>query len=246
MNAMFKKVNGMCFTSKYILYLKLTPANLIAREKMIGWYHTGPKLRSSDMLINNLFKKYTPNPVLVIIDVKPVSVTSFPTDAYFAVEEIKEDGTSTEKTWVHAPSYIDAEEAEEIGVEHLLRDIKDAGVGNLASRITSQLLSLKGLQSRLQEFASYLEKVVNDELPQNHAILGKMQDVFNLLPNLSTPSAASQTDVSSLGGKAGNVGALSKSFRTTLNDQLMCVYLSSLIRAVIAMEDLIDPSNLSV
>ena len=71
MNDMFKKVN--------------------AREKLIGWYHTGPKLRASDLEINELFKRYTPNPLLVIIDVQPKEV-GVPTDAYFAVEEIKDVG----------------------------------------------------------------------------------------------------------------------------------------------------------
>ncbi|RCI05112.1 proteasome regulatory particle subunit, partial [Rhizopus stolonifer] len=69
MNDMFKKVN--------------------AKEKLIGWYHSGPKLRSSDLEINELFKRYTPNPVLVIIDVKP-NDAEIPTDAYFAIEEIKD------------------------------------------------------------------------------------------------------------------------------------------------------------
>ena len=69
MNDMFKKVN--------------------AREKLIGWYHSGPKLRASDLEINELFKRYTPNPLLVIVDVQPKEV-GVPTDAYFAVEEIKD------------------------------------------------------------------------------------------------------------------------------------------------------------
>lgn len=60
-----------------------------AREKLIGWYHSGPKLRASDLKINELFKRYTPNPLLVIIDVQPKEV-GVPTDAYFAVEEIKD------------------------------------------------------------------------------------------------------------------------------------------------------------
>jgi hypothetical protein len=74
MNDMFKKVN--------------------AREKLIGWYHSGPKLRASDLEINELFKRYTPNPLLVIIDVQPKEV-GVPTDAYFAVEEIKDVRFST-------------------------------------------------------------------------------------------------------------------------------------------------------
>lgn len=60
-----------------------------AREKLIGWYHSGPKLRASDLDINELFKRYTPNPLLVIVDVQPKE-TGVPTDAYFAVDEIKD------------------------------------------------------------------------------------------------------------------------------------------------------------
>jgi len=202
MNNMYKKVN--------------------AKEKMIGWYHTGPKLRSSDLEINGLFKKYLPHPILVIVDVRPKKV-GIPTDAYFAIEEIKDDGSSTSRTFVHAPSIIEAEEAEEIGVEHLLRDIRDAAVGTLATRITSQLHSLQGLHSRLLDIATYLEKVVSGKLPVNHEILGYLQDVFNLLPNLATGE-----------------GELNKSLKVTTNDQFMCVYLSSLIRATIALHDLIE------
>jgi hypothetical protein len=56
---------------------------------MIGWYHTGPKLRASDQEINDLFKKFIARPVMVIVDVRPQAV-DMPTDAYFAVEEIKD------------------------------------------------------------------------------------------------------------------------------------------------------------
>ena len=61
----------------------------IARERMIGWYHTGPKLRASDQEINDLFKRFIARPVMVIVDVRPQTV-GIPTDAYFAVEEIKD------------------------------------------------------------------------------------------------------------------------------------------------------------
>jgi len=217
MNDMFKKVN--------------------AREKLIGWYHSGPKLRASDLEINELFKRYTPNPLLVIIDVQPKEV-GVPTDAYFAVEEIKDDGTTTTKTFVHTPSIIEAEEAEEIGVEHLLRDIRDVAVGTLSTRITSQLQSLQGLHLRLRDIGQYLQKVLDGELPVNHAILGNLQDVFNLLPNLSTPKASPVVNGSDKPQTENNDLARAMSVKT--NDQLMTIYLSSLIRAITAFHDLIE------
>ncbi|KAF2454438.1 putative 26S proteasome regulatory particle subunit Rpn8 [Lineolata rhizophorae] len=216
MNDMFKKVN--------------------AREKLIGWYHSGPKLRASDLEINELFKRYTPHPLLVIVDVQPKEV-GVPTDAYFAVEEIKDDGTTTTKTFVHTPSIIEAEEAEEIGVEHLLRDIRDVAVGTLSTRITSQLQSLQGLHLRLRDIGQYLQKVLDGDLPVNHAILGNLQDVFNLLPNLSTPKTVA--GASGTPTMADN-SELARAMSIKTNDQLMTIYLSSLIRAITAFHDLID------
>ncbi|KAI9754306.1 MAG: proteasome regulatory particle subunit [Chaenotheca gracillima] len=218
MNDMFKKIN--------------------AREKLIGWYHSGPKLRASDLEINELFKRYTPNPLLVIIDVQPKEV-GVPTDAYFAVEEIKDDGTTTTKTFVHTPSIIEAEEAEEIGVEHLLRDIRDVAVGTLSTRITSQLQSLQGLHLRLRDIGQYLQKVIDDELPVNHAIIGNLQDVFNLLPNLSTPKAKPNIPNGVESSDPEN-SELARAMSVKTNDQLMTIYLSSLIRAITAFHDLIE------
>ncbi|CAK7204590.1 proteasome regulatory particle subunit [Sporothrix eucalyptigena] len=223
MNDMFKKIN--------------------AREKLIGWYHSGPKLRASDLEINELFKRYTPNPLLVIIDVQPKE-SGVPTDAYFAVEEIKDDGTTTAKTFVHTPSIIEAEEAEEIGVEHLLRDIRDVAVGTLSTRVTNQLQSLQGLHHRLGDIQTYLKKVLDGQLPVNHAILGNLQDVFNLLPNLSTktasPSGTSSANGSSTTVPGGGEGDLAYAMSVKTNDQLMAIYLSSLIRAITAFHDLIE------
>ncbi|KAJ5888850.1 JAB1/Mov34/MPN/PAD-1 [Penicillium taxi] len=216
MSDMFKKIN--------------------AREKLVGWYHSGPKLRASDLEINELFKKYTPNPLLVIVDVQPKEV-GVPTDAYFAVDEIKDDGTTTSRTFVHTPSIIEAEEAEEIGVEHLLRDIRDVAVGTLSTRITSQLQSLQGLHLRLRDIGQYLQKVLDREIPVNHAILGHLQDVFNLLPNLSTPPQTQR-----ISGQEATLenNELARAMSIKTNDQLMAIYISSLIRAITAFHDLIE------
>jgi 26S proteasome regulatory subunit N8 len=197
----------------------VTDASL-ARERMIGWYHTGPKLRASDQEINDLFKQYIARPVMVIVDVRPHTV-GIPTNAYFAVEEIKDDGTETRKTFLHVPSAIEAEEAEEIGVEHLLRDIKDSTTTTLATRVSEQLSSLRGLQSRLSDVQKYLVDVAAGKMPVNHQIVYHLQDALNLLPDL-TDSATTQ------------------SFASSTNDHMLVVYLSSLLRAVIALHALVD------
>ncbi|KAJ2549011.1 proteasome regulatory particle subunit [Coemansia sp. RSA 1933] len=200
MRDMFKKVN--------------------AKEKVIGWYHSGPKLRSSDLQISELFKRYAANPVLVVVDVQPKEI-GIPTNAYFSVEDIHDDGTTATKTFEHVPSEIGAEEAEEIGVEHLLRDIKDSSTGTLATRITHQLTSLRGLAERLADIRLYLQNVLDDKLPVNSEIIQNLQDIFNLLPNLTIPEDAS-------------------AFTVQTNDEYALIYVASLARSVIALHDLIN------
>ena len=100
------------------------------------------------------------------------------------------------------------------------RDIQDKTVGTLSQRISGQLLSLHGLQTHLEGIRDYLQKVANRKLPINHQILYHLQDIFNLLPNL-------------------NLEEFTKAFAVKTNDQLLVVYLASLIRSVIALHNLI-------
>jgi len=200
MYSMFKKVN--------------------AKERIVGWYHTGPKLNQNDIAINELIRRYCPNSVLVIIGAKPKDL-GLPTEAYIAVEEVHDDGTPTNKTFEHVPSEIGAEEAEEVGVEHLLRDIKDTTLGTLSQRITNQLRGLKGLHSQITDIRDYLDQVVSGNLPVNHTIIYQLQDIFNLLPDAS-------------------VREFVKSMYVKTNDQMLVVYLASLSRSVIALHNLIN------
>lgn len=39
---------------------------------MLGWYSTGPKLKLNDIQINEVFKRYMANPVLVVVDVEMI------------------------------------------------------------------------------------------------------------------------------------------------------------------------------
>jgi len=191
-----------------------------AKERIIGWYHTGPKLNPNDIKINELVRRFNPNSVLVIIDAQPKEL-GLPTEAYIAVEEVHDDGTPTCKTFEHIPSEIGAEEAEEVGVEHLLRDIRNITVGTLSQQITNQQASLKGLHVHLQDIQKYLDQVGEGKLPVNHTIMYHLQDIFNLLPNL-------------------NAENFMKSITVKTNDQMAVVYLASMVRSVLALHNLID------
>lgn len=65
----------------------------------------------------------------------------------------------------------DALEAEEVGVEHLLRDVKDSNISTLATQINEKVSSLKSLIHHLEEIHQYLEDVTSEgKLPVNQSV----------------------------------------------------------------------------
>jgi len=194
-----------------------------ARERIVGWYHTGPRLKANDMAIHELIQKSMPHghdATLVVIDVSTDRQDSgLPTEAYVAVDTVREDGKPVEKTWKHLASGIGAEEAEEVGVEQLLRDVHNPTAGSLSQKITAQLASIRGLLQKLEQIHSYLSKVVNGKIPPNHQVMYHLQDVLSLVPDLIP---------------------LTKSFHIETHDQLLPVYLSSLVRSIVALHCLIN------
>lgn len=192
-----------------------------AREHVVGWYSTGPRLKEADLDINHLISKYCDNPVLVICEVEPKEI-GLPFTAYTAIDEVREDGTEkSRQVFISLPTEVGQTEAEEIGVEHLLRNVKDATISTLATDVSAKLQALKGLKSRLGEIQGYLDAVIAGELPINNDIMTHLQDVFNLLPNM-------------------NVEALSQSLAVKGNDMLSVIYLAALVRSVLALHRLID------
>lgn len=99
---------------------------------------------------------------------------------------------------------------------------------------------MQGLHLRLRDIGQYLQKVLDKELPINHAILGNLQDVFNLLPNLATAKPSSATAASGTDQPQLENAELARAMNIKTNDQLMSIYISSLIRAITAFHDLID------
>merc|ERR1712110_544849 len=116
---------------------------------------------------------------------------------------------------------IGAEEAEEVGVEHLCRDVFNNTQGTLSQRIAGQIKGLKGFGQKLEQIGAYLNDVAAGKLPMNYKIIYGLQDIFNLLP-----------DVTGI--------EFNKAMQQVSNDQMLIVYLASMIKSVIALHNLID------
>lgn len=195
-----------------------------AAEKIVGWYSTGPKIKQVDIEINELFREYTPDPVFVIIDVNPShSKLEIPTQAYISIESRPEEQSKSmnRRQFKHLICEIGAYEAEEVGVEHLLRGVVDSTESSLADHIGAKLNSLRGLKNRLNDINKYLDNVVQGNLPINNSIIYNLQDIFSYIPDLGV------TD-------------LVKSFSVNSNDNHMIIYLSSIVRSILSLHDLIN------
>jgi len=87
--------------------------------------------------------------------------------------------------------------------------------------VSEQLASLQGLQSRISDIQKYLVEMAAGKVPVNHQIVYHLQDALNLLPDLSDH-------------------VTTQSFASSTNDSMLVVYLSSLLRSVIALHALVD------
>lgn len=77
------------------------------------------------------------------------------------------------------------------------------------------------LVNKLKEMKEYLEKVVEGKYRYNQAIINNYQDIFNLLPNLK-------------------VEEMVRNFSVKSNDYMYVIYVSSLIRSILSLHDLIN------
>ena len=155
-----------------------------AKERIFGFYSTGPKIRANDIDIDHIFRKYTDSPVFAVIDVRAQTQKGFPCkrtapSSKLMMRRRRRGRSST------LESEVGAYEAEEVGVEQLLRDVNDPTVTTLASRIKHKMAGLEGLKSRLQQMASYPRKGRKGRYARNNQVMYHLQDIFNLLPNLN-------------------------------------------------------------
>lgn len=209
-----------------------------AKERVVGFYSTGPTIRPNDLRIYDIVERFSGNTVtpavFCIIDIRP-DRPDLPVTAYRVTEEVSTFATGAtttadsssggnmkvQRTFAHVHSSLGAMEAEEVGVEHLLRDINDPTVSTVASLIKGKQSGLTTLGEKLLECKMYLEACARGDCQVNGEIIANLQTIISLLPNL-------------------NNHQLVRSMMLKTNDMYMSIYLAALIRSVIALHDLVN------
>lgn len=177
---------------------------------MLGWYTTGVRYKPHDIAINELFRRYCDEPIMVLVDVEQTDEMKLPTQGFVSLEEIDPEGTVI-KSWKHVPCAVEAFEAEEVGVEHLMRDVKNLDLDTLEENVEQKILSLRGLSQKLGKILEYIHKVEEGSAKINNTIVFNLQEILNLIPRI--------TDEEKI-----------MAFNTKTNDNFFSIYVASIVQ----------------
>jgi 26S proteasome regulatory subunit N8 len=193
------------------MYKKVLP-----KVRIVGWYSSGPTICPNDLLIHLMVAdRFCANPIYCVVNAE-ASERGVPVLAYTTTEG-KEDSAVEFR---NVPTNLGALEAEEIGIEHLLRDITDSTITSLSTRVGDRLLSLRRLKQLLASIEDYLNDVADAKLPISQDVLAVLQECLNLQPFLHQLKT-------------------SKEMTVAANDQALATFVASTGRCVMALYDVI-------
>lgn len=175
------------------------------KEKIVGWYHSGPKLHNIDLEITKAMTKYCRTPILSVINVH-LGTNDIPCQVF----KLNRDGEFS-----HMNVQIGADETEEVGVEHLLRDIKEGTGCSIKDKVSGIVDSLKMYEECLSAIIQYLDDVQGGKKP-NKKILNLFQEILDGVPKYDKDVNMSQIYVAEL---ANTLIAMNDCKRNKLEEQ---------------------------
>jgi 26S proteasome regulatory subunit N8 len=191
------------------------------KERIVGWYSSKPTVSPNDLDIHHMLRRYTPHPIFITTDVGARDPHEIPVSAFIGTELVRADGQPLVTSFQNLPTTVGFLEVEEIGVEHLLRDIKDVDVSAIGTTLTNSIHGLAALESRLRGISAYLQDVISQKLLPDPEIIGICQSIFNLLPNLALPDTA-------------------QSIMTESDHSAFLIFIGQLCRSVVAVHELVN------
>lgn len=169
----------------YLMFKKVYP-----KLKVVGWYSSGPTICPNDMSIHNFVTdRFCPTPVYCIVDTN-VEAKTVPVLSYVSVENrnaaTTNNNTSSSKgattAFRNVVTNVVSVEAEDIGVEALLRDLSDSTVLSLTNKVQDRMTSADKVLELLEMVEQYLRDVADDTMPANDEVLAAVQELLNARP----------------------------------------------------------------
>lgn len=203
------------FESMYQMFKKIN-----IKEKVLGWYTTGSSFREHDVHMNEIWAQYTNFPVLIVVEVKQKKEFELPTKAFYSIRTINNKGLVT-RGFKSIPCQVSAYEAEEVGVEHLVREIKDLNMDTLKTKLNNKAASLLALERKIGTITKYIDDVIADRRKPDPQILLVLHEIISRLPK--TMSAD-----------------FKKTLSENVNDNYLTLFTSSLVKGVIGVHGLLN------
>ena len=63
-----------------------------SKERIVGWYSSGPSIKKADIDINDIMRRYNTTPIFVVIRVHEGTNLGIPTESYCTQEEVDDNG----------------------------------------------------------------------------------------------------------------------------------------------------------
>jgi len=190
------------------------------KETVLGWYVTGSSFKPHDLEINEIFANYTSRPVLITCDVNSKKQFDLPTKAFFAEEYVDDQGYIA-RAFKSIGCRVEAFETEQVGVEHLIRELKDLNMDSLQSKLHAKVQSLVALQKKTQVISKYLEEVVAKRRKADPQILFALQKIVAKLPKV-------------IGEE------LKVALAARVNENYLNLYVSGIVKSVIVIHNLLN------
>jgi 26S proteasome regulatory subunit N8 len=205
------------FDTNYAQEMFTMHKRVLPKVKVVGWYSSGPTIQPNDMLLHLLVAdRFCPNPVYCVVNTDPNN-KGVPVLAYTTVQG--REGTRSLE-FRNIPTHLGAEEAEEIGIEHLLRDLTDSTITTLSTQVQERELSLIHLCKVLRQIEEYLQDVGNGVMPISEDVLEVLQELISLQPEIYVRRSSTEM------------------IRHT-NDEAIATFLAAIARCIGALHEVI-------
>ena len=170
--------------------------------------------------MNEIWAHYTTFLVLIVNNMKQKKEFEWPTNAFYSVRTINNKGLVT-RGFKRILCQVAAYEAEEVGVEHLVREIKDLNMDTLKTKLNNKAASLLALERKIGTIVKYIEDVIADRRKPDPQILLVLHEIISRLPK--TMSAD-----------------FKKTLSENVNDNYLTLFTSSLVKGVIGVHSLLN------
>ena len=160
----------------FLMFKKVYP-----RLKVVGWYSSGPTICPNDMSIHHFITdRFCPCPVYCIVDTN-VHAKTVPVLSYVSVEN-RSAASSRATAFRNVVTNVVSVEAEDIGVEHLLRDLSDSTVLSLTTKVGERVAAAEKVVQLLDMVEEYLRDVADGAVTPSEEVLSCVQELLSSRP----------------------------------------------------------------